>query len=102
MRFEWDQAKNRRNQQKHRISFEDAALVFQDEDCLLVPDRIDPSGEQRWHAIGAVYTASQMAAILLVAHVLREDHDGEEIIRIISARPAEKHERRRYREQETS
>jgi uncharacterized DUF497 family protein len=37
--------------------------------------------------------------VLLVVHVYREEHNGEEIIRIISARAAEKHELRRYQEQ---
>jgi uncharacterized DUF497 family protein len=40
--------------------------------------------------------------VLLVAHVYREDVHGEEIIRIISARPAEKHDIRRYQEQENA
>ena len=39
--------------------------------------------------------------VLLVVHVYREEHNGEEIIRIISARAAEKHELRRYTEQAT-
>ena len=38
--------------------------------------------------------------MLLVVHVYREDYRGEEIIRIISARAADKHEIRRYQEQE--
>jgi uncharacterized DUF497 family protein len=38
-------------------------------------------------------------AVLLVVHVYREEHNGEEIIRIISARAAEKRELRRYQEQ---
>jgi uncharacterized DUF497 family protein len=37
--------------------------------------------------------------VLLVVHAYREDNDGEEIIRIVSARAAEKHEIRRYQEQ---
>ena len=41
MRYEWDEAKNRLNQKKHRISFEMAALVFEDEFCLVRPDRVD-------------------------------------------------------------
>ena len=41
----------------------------------------------------------EYAAVLLVVHAYREDAYGEEIIRIISARPAEKHEIRRYQEQ---
>jgi uncharacterized protein len=59
-----------------------------------VKDRV-VDGEQRWHAIGAV-----MTAVLLVVHVYREsDTNGEEIIRIISAREASKRERRIYLQQ---
>ena len=100
MRYEWDQAKNRRNQRKHEgISFELAALVFEDERCLIGPDRIDETGQRRWHAIGAARIEPETAVVLLVVHAYREDDHGEEIIRIISARRAEKHEIRRYQEQ---
>ena len=99
MRYEWDQAKNRRNQRKHEgISFELAALVFEDERCLIGPERIDETGERRWHAIGAARIEPE-AVVLLVVHAYRKDDHGEEIIRIISARRAEKHEIRRYQEQ---
>jgi hypothetical protein len=99
VRYEWDESKNRTNQHKHRVSFELAALVFEDERCLIGPDRIDGrSGEQRWHAMGAVAIEPQTAAVLLVVHAYREDYYGEEIIRIISAREAEEHEVRRYQE----
>ena len=54
MRYEWDEEKNRLNQTKHGISFEMAALAFEDERCLVRMDRIDETGEQRWHAAGAV------------------------------------------------
>ncbi len=101
MRYEWDEAKNRRNQRKHDgISFELAAWVFEDERCLIGADRIDKSGEQRWHALGAVHAEPDIDAVLLVVHEYGEDEDGEEIIRIISARRAETHEVRRYQEQE--
>ena len=100
MRYEWDEAKNRRNQRQHGgISFEAAALVFEDDHCLIGPDRIDETGEQRWHALGKVRLAPEGAAILLVVHAYREDAYGEEVIRIISARRAEKDEIRRYQEQ---
>ena len=36
MRYEWDEEKNRLNQKKHRVSFEIAALAFEDERCLCV------------------------------------------------------------------
>jgi uncharacterized DUF497 family protein len=100
VQYEWDEAKNLRNQRVHEtISFELAALVFEDQRCLVGPDRIDETGEQRWHAIGAACIESDASAVLLVVHAYREDRHGEEIIRIISARRAEKHEIRRYQEQ---
>jgi hypothetical protein len=76
-----------------------AALVFEDERCLVGLDHVDETGEQRWHAIGTAQIESEIAAVLLVVHAYREDCHGEEIIRIISARRAEKHEIRRYQEQ---
>jgi uncharacterized DUF497 family protein len=63
-------------------------------------DRIDdPTGEQRWLALGIAQPAPDATILLLVAHVYREDEYGEEIIRIISAREAEKRDIRRYQAQ---
>jgi len=95
MRFEWDSSKNRINQAKHKgLEFATAARVFDDPNVLLMHDRII-AGEQRWHAIGAVSTA-----LLVVVHAYHEDDDnGEEIIRIISAREANQRERRIYIQQ---
>lgn len=76
-----------------------AALVFEDENCLVTLDRVDEAGEQRWHALGGVSVEPQEEAILLVVHAYRESKDGEEIIRIISARAADKREVRRYQKQ---
>ena len=92
MRYEWGEAKNRRNQRKH-------GGVFEDERCLVGPDRLDETGEQRWHAIGEVRIEPEGVVVLVAVHACREDCTGEEIIRIISARRAEKHETRRYQEQ---
>jgi Uncharacterized protein conserved in bacteria len=96
MRFEWDAEKNRINKQKHDgLSFESAALVFDDPHTIFRKDRI-VAGEQRWHAIGRA-----TGALLLVVHVYRleNEHDKEESIRIISAREANKRERRIYIQQ---
>ena len=71
--YEWDERKNRLNQEKHGISFEIAALVFEDERCLVRPDRTDESGEQRWHAIGAARIEPGATVVLLVIHVYREE-----------------------------
>jgi hypothetical protein len=55
VQYEWDETKNLGNQDKHGVSFELATLVFEDERCLIGPDRVDGrTGEQRWHAIGTV------------------------------------------------
>ena len=97
MRFEWDAEKNRSNQKKHSgVDFETASRVFADPDLMLRKDRVI-DGEQRWHALGGV-----RKAVLLVVHVyLEEKPNGEEAIRIISAREANPRERRVYLEQTT-
>lgn len=101
MRYKWNECKNVANQRKHDgISFELASLVFEDENRLVGLDRVGEDGEERWHAIGVASVEPDISAVLLVVHAYRENRDGEEIIRIISARRANKHEIRRYREQE--
>ncbi len=52
-RFEWDEAKNRSNQRKHRISFEVASQVFADPFALMAPEWVE-NGEERWQTIGAI------------------------------------------------
>jgi uncharacterized DUF497 family protein len=113
MRYEWDERKNRLNQRNHGgISFELAALVFEDEHRLIGLDRVDETGEERWHAIGTVSVEPGVADVLLVVHVYRhrsdndlspgtprEEEEDEEVIRIISARRANKNDYRRYQEQ---
>lgn len=97
-RFEWDPAKAASNQRKHGVSFETAIRAFADPFALMGQDRID-GGEYRWQTLGLV----EGHLLLMVAHTIREvDEDGAsvEVIRIISAREADRKERRRY-EQET-
>jgi uncharacterized protein len=70
VRYEWDRRKNRDNQRKHEgISFDLAALVFEDHCCLIGLDRVDGEFEQRWHAMGAVSIEEGVGAVLLVVHV---------------------------------
>jgi uncharacterized DUF497 family protein len=92
MRFEWDETKNRRNLTKHRISFETAKLVFEDPHALTLQDRV-VAGEERWQTLGMIGGET----IVVVAHTYREA-DGDEVIRIISARKATSPERRAYEE----
>ncbi len=94
MEFEWDEAKDWTNQRKHGVSFDDAIEVFVDPLCILLLDRV-VDGEQRWHALGEV--SGQV--LLTVTHTSREKWSDEkvvEIVRVISARPASRTERRLY------
>lgn len=89
--FEWDAAKASSNLQKHQVSFETALRVFADPFAITHQDRIE-NGEQRWQTLGSV----EGYLLLLVAHTVLDDEDGSEVIRIISARRADKKERKLY------
>jgi uncharacterized protein len=90
MLFEWDPVKAEANLRKHKVAFDDAVRVFADPAHISDVERIE-GGEHRWQTIGTV----DGIRLLLVVHSWR-DEDGIDIIRIISARKAERHERRRY------
>jgi uncharacterized DUF497 family protein len=92
MRFTWDENKNRQNLRKHDVRFETAVLVFDDPYAVTRRDH-DSDDEERWITAGAIGPGS----ILLVAQTFYENHN-EEVIRIISARGAESHERKAYEE----
>jgi uncharacterized protein len=89
-RFEWYPAKARNNRRKHGISFAIAKHAFSDPDAFSEQDRIE-GGEHRWKTIGLV----DKVLLLLVAHTVEADCQ-DEIIRIISARRADRKERKRY------
>ncbi len=91
MQFEWDENKNQLNQQKHGISFEEAKSVFNDSLHLAKLDFRFDYFEERWITIGM----SEKRHLLVVANLFFTD-EGEEIIRIISARPANSTERVDY------
>lgn len=90
MRFEWDARKNSRNTRKHDVGFETAILVFDDPYALTQRD-LSVEIEERWITVGAIGPGS----ILLVVHTSYEKQ-GEEVIRLISARAAGSHERKAY------
>jgi uncharacterized protein len=96
VRFEWDPGKAAINLRKHGVSFETAIRVFADPLALFEEDR-RAADEVRWLTIGSV----EYWQILVVVHVVRE-RDGLEVIRIISARKANGHERRRYEEESST
>jgi uncharacterized DUF497 family protein len=85
--FTWDPRKAASNRKKHGVSFEEAATVFGDPLALAIEDAVDP---ERTLLLGT----SERLRVLLVVHVELAD----ETIRVISARRATSHERRRYEE----
>ena len=88
----WDEEKSRANMDKHGLSFETAQRVFDDPLHLSRQDRLE-GGEQRWQTIGL----AEGVVLLLVVHTYT-DAEGQENIRIISARKADRTERRIYAE----
>ena len=89
MVFEWDEEKNRINKEKHGISFETAAFVFDDENYIEMYDFEHSIDEDRYIAIG------QVGDVLFVVFTERKEN-----IRLISARLATKAERRLYYDQD--
>ena len=90
MVFAWNEGKNRVNRRKHGISFEAATRVFEDPNAVSYVERV-AEGEERWHTVGLAADIT----LLLVAHTVFQTN-GEEEIRIISARKASSRERAIY------
>jgi len=88
--FEWDQGKNRANRQKHGVSFEEARSAFLDEYARVMPDDEHSEDEERFLLLGM----SASLRLLVVCHCYRR---AEEVIRIISARKADRDEQAQYR-----
>tara|TARA_Y100001934_G_scaffold253685_1_gene318911 strand:- start:3364 stop:3726 length:363 start_codon:yes stop_codon:yes gene_type:complete len=89
LKFDWDLAKAQSNINKHGISFDEASTVFYDELARLIPDPDSSNLEERFIILGQ----SKNQKLLVVCHCYR---DEEQVIRIISARRADKHERKSY------
>lgn len=86
--FTWDPRKDLTNQQKHGVSFKEAATVFLDEYALIEYDELHSENEDRYRIIGS----SIDGIVLIVVHCIRET----DTIRIISARTATQTERNGY------
>jgi uncharacterized protein len=90
--FEWDEAKNLANLRKHGVSFDEAATIFGDTLSVTIDDPGHSYREFRFVTLG--YSANQR--LLTVVHT-----DRGHRIRIISARPATRTERKAYEEGKT-
>ena len=87
--FEWDGRKESANRRKHGVGFVEASTVFDDPLSITIPDPDHGFEEERFVIIGI----SGKRNLLVVVHTIR----GERI-RLISARPATKDERRNHEE----
>ena len=89
IQFIWDEAKNRGNRRKHGVSFEEAQTVFFDEQAKLFFDPEHSNDEDRFILLGISFRFRT----LIVCHCYRE---SESLIRIISARKADRREQKDY------
>jgi uncharacterized DUF497 family protein len=87
--FEWNAQKNATNQRKHGVSFAEAASVFYDPLSATGDDPDHSADERRF----VTFRVSSSGRLLVVAHA-----DGDDVIRIISARPATRADRKIYEE----
>ena len=89
MRVEWDETKNRANRRKHGVSFEEAQTVFLDENAIRFFDPDHSADEDRFLMLGISFRLR----VLVVCHCFRAD---DAVVRIISARKANKKEEADY------
>ena len=93
IKFEWDFFKEKSNKLKHNIDFQRASTIFKDPNSLTIFDNKHSQYEERWITIGQDNTNN----IIIVVHIDNYLKNNELIIRIISARKANKNERATYR-----
>lgn len=89
LKFEWDVHKATSNERKHRVTFEEASTVLSDFLSITIPDPLHPGNEERFVTIGQ----SDRRRMLVVVHTEKGD-----VIRLISARLTNAHERKKYEE----
>lgn len=89
MKFEWDENKRQANVRKHDVDFEDAMEAFHGPMQIRLDQRYD-YGEERWFGVGA-----WKGAPLFI--VFTEPEEG--VVRLISARKADKDERKKFEEE---
>jgi uncharacterized protein len=90
VKFEWDPTKAALNVRKHGVSFEEAATAFGDPLSITIDDPDHSEDELRFLLLGKGHSGR----LLVVSHT-----DRGETVRIISARLANRHERRTYEEE---
>lgn len=90
IKFEWNKLKALANKRKHGVSFEEAQTTFYDDHAVQFDDPDHSQDEQRFIMIGTSFRLR----VLVVSHCERNG----DVIRIISARKAARHEAQYYEE----
>ena len=89
IKFEWDNKKDKSNIKRHGVSFEEARTVFYDEHAIQFYDPEHSEAEDRFLLLGTDFKSKE----LVICHCYREE---ETIVRIISARKADREESKFY------
>ncbi|MEC4890255.1 MAG: BrnT family toxin [Nitrospira sp.] len=89
LRFEWDAAKEKANLKKHGITFDEARTAFCDERAVQFFDPDHSDEEDRFILLGMSFKLR----VLVVCHCYRE---SDTVVRLFSARKADKDEEREY------
>ena len=92
--FDWDPTKAKRNRRKHGVSFDRAAGVFLDPFAISIYDEDHSENEDRWITIGS----EANDVLLVVVHTFKGIDEEISLIRIISARKADREEALQYHE----
>ena len=92
--FEWDPAKARQNDRRHKVPFECATTVFQDPNQISIFDENHSDDEERWITLGL----DRNGVLLVVIHTFGQANRDDTNIRIISARKASRTEIKQYEE----
>ncbi|HAM53344.1 MAG TPA: hypothetical protein DCP92_22615 [Nitrospiraceae bacterium] len=92
MEFEWNENKNKEDIKKHGISFEEATEVFHDPLHISIMDRRFDYFDERWITIGSTKTGN----FIVLGHLYYLTENGEEVIKIITARKATRKEKKQY------
>jgi len=89
LKFEWDEQKNAANRRNHSISFAEAKTAFLDDNARVIPDPEHSDDEKHFVLLGL----SISLRVLLVCHCYRK---SGEVVRIFSARKADRDEIEQY------
>lgn len=91
--FDWDDGNSSKSLSKHRVTTREAEETFSDRDLKVLDDPSHSAAEVRWKVFGKTHAAR----LLVVSFTVRGS-----LVRVISARPMNRKERKVYEQQDTA